>query len=283
MPGRTIKASALSSHAAFRFLSGGSSAPGRAGDGRAHFAVEALTIMNEQGGAWTVLDAQAGVLVHTYEFAAGGSATTFAARMADGAMLVVSPSCGLTDALVSELLTFGPVGALVANNGLHHLGQAEWRARFPDARCFAPPVAAARIAKKNPAAGGFEPLSARAPLLGDAIGFRDVADTKIGECWFWVRREQGYAWYVSDLLANLPALPKSLMPRLLFQLSGSGPGYRIFNLALFYGAKDKRAVLRQLLDDLAAHPPTVIVPAHGGVLTQEGLADETRALLEAGL
>ncbi|MBP6841702.1 MAG: hypothetical protein KA190_30660, partial [Kofleriaceae bacterium] len=110
---------------------------------------------------WTVLDEAAGVLTCSYRFGKGkASSATFVARMGNGQLLVVSPAKGLPEATFTELARFGPVGALVANNGFHHLGQAEWRARFPAARCFAPAAAIARIHKKNPGAGAFEPLAA---------------------------------------------------------------------------------------------------------------------------
>ncbi|MBP6632754.1 MAG: hypothetical protein KA297_25250 [Kofleriaceae bacterium] len=232
---------------------------------------------------WTVLDEAAGVLTCSYRFGKGkASSATFVARMGNGQLLVVSPAKGLPEATFTELARFGPVGALVANNGFHHLGQAEWRARFPAARCFAPAAAIARIHKKNPGAGAFEPLAALADLTGPDVGFREVPDSKAGESWFWARVAGGHAWYPSDVLANMPTLPPFPVS-LLFKWTGSAPGFRVFGLALKMLVRDKPATLRLLRDDLDAHPPTIIVPAHGDVLTRPGLAAEARALLDAAL
>ena len=88
------------------------------------------------------------------------------APMADGRLMVVSPSKTLDEAVATELADFGEVGALVANNGFHYLGQKAWRERFPDARCFAPPKAIERIAKKSKHPLTFEPLADLAPRLG---------------------------------------------------------------------------------------------------------------------
>ncbi len=231
---------------------------------------------------WTVLDRDAGVLTREYSFAKGGLARTFAARMPDGSMIVVSPSTDLTEAQASELAAFGPVEALVPNNGFHYLGLAGWRARFPDARGFAAPAAAARIGTKSPDAGVLEPLTA----LGapdDALRVHAIPDSKLGETWGWVRTDQGYVWFVSALLINMPRLPEAFVPRQLFRLTGSAPGYRVFHLMLAFAVRDKKAALRGLLDDMTAHPPAMIVPAHGDVLSGEGLLEQTRAVIEAAL
>lgn len=115
------------------------------------------------------------------------------------------------------------------------------------------------------------------------MGFREVANTKAGESWFWAKTASGSAWFLSDVLINLPKLPPAFPLRLLFKWTGSAPGFRVFHLALKFVVKDKRAALRQLREDMAAHPPTVIVPAHGPLLDHPGITEETRALLDAAL
>jgi hypothetical protein len=232
---------------------------------------------------WTVIDREAAVLTCSYPFARDGTANTLVARMGDGGLMVVSPCRGLDDAAARELESFGPVRALVANNGFHHMGLGEWRRRFPLARCFAAPAAARRIEKKNPAAGHLEPLDALPALAGPDIGVHGVADSPAGESWCWVRASGGYVWYVSDVLINLPALPAALLPRLLFRATGSAPGFRVFHLALARMVKDKKAALRQLRDDMERQPPAVIVPAHGRVLSGSDLAERARALIDAAL
>ncbi|MBE9139686.1 hypothetical protein IQ254_21220 [Nodosilinea sp. LEGE 07088] len=232
---------------------------------------------------WKIIDQAGGVLTHAYEFAQGSFATTFAARMGNGQMLIVSPCIGLTEALCAELETYGDVGAIAANNGFHYMGQREWRERFPNARCFAPADALKRIAQKAPEAGDFEPLSALAEIAGPRIQFREVVDTKIGESWFWVKIDPGYVWYVSDVLINLPTLPSALVPRMLFNVTGSAPGFRVFNLMLKMSVRNKAATLRQLLEDIANYPPTVIVPAHGAILSHDTVALDAQTVVQQAL
>jgi hypothetical protein len=239
--------------------------------------------METTKSGWTILDRKSGVLTRSYEFAKNATARTFAARMPDGKMLVVSPTKGLTDEAADELRAFGDVGAIVANNGLHHLGHPEWRERFPDAPHFAPEAAMARIAKKNPRVGELLPLSELRPLLGDDLGIREMTNTRCGESWCWAKIANGYAWYTSDVLANLPELPRSLPGRLLFWGTRSGPGYRVFHLALMGVVKDKKATLLALLGDIESHPVAVVVPGHGSLVAHDDADAATHALITSAL
>ena len=45
----------------------------------------------------------------------------------------------MTDELARAVESIGPVGHIVSPNKLHHLALAEWKARWPDARLYAPP------------------------------------------------------------------------------------------------------------------------------------------------
>jgi len=249
-------------------------------DAAAWSAWHRLAAMEETPSGWHVIDRERGVLMRSYKFNKGGQATTFVARMGDGKLVVVSPATGLDEAAYAELAPFGDVGALVANNGFHHLGQAAWRARFPQARAFAPAVAQQRIARKSKTPLAFESMAALAELTGPDVGFRDVPDTKAGESWCWARTAGGHAWYASDVLINLPK-PPPFPIGLLFKWTGSAPGYRVFGLAMKLILKDKAAALRLLAADVEAHPPTTMVPGHGDVLAPATLAADTRALVAA--
>lgn len=229
------------------------------------------------------IDREAKVFAYTYHFSAEATSTMFVAPMADGRLMVVSPSTTLPDAVADELSRYGHIGALVANNGFHHMGHKTWRTRYPDAKSYAPVDAIRRIAKKNRDNIDFEPISKLAPLLGEGVGFRDVPDSKCGETWFWARVDGGYAWYASDVLANMSSIPGNFVFRALFKLTGSAPGYRIFKLALKFMVKKPKAALKLMLDDLEAHPPTVMVPAHGEILEGGDLAERTRALLRSAI
>ncbi len=238
--------------------------------------------MDTTPNGWTVVDADTGVLSYTYKFP-GGTANSLAARMPDGRMFVMSPPMGVDEGVFDDLLQFGEVGAVATNNGFHHLGLPAWEKRFPDARFYASPKAAIRIAKKNKDVGALEPLSDLIPLLGDDIGLRDADGTKCGESWVWARTGGGYAWYTSDILANMPGLPKAFFVRQAFKLTGSAPGYRIFKLAMFAMVKDRKGVLRQFAQDVEKAPPSIVIPGHGELITRASVAQETRDLLQSAI
>ncbi|MCA9707573.1 MAG: hypothetical protein KDK70_17100 [Myxococcales bacterium] len=232
---------------------------------------------------WTIIDADAGVLSFTYNFAGEGTSNTFTAKLPSGGLVVVSPASKISQEQFDDLAAYGEVEAVVANNGFHHLGLARWHELAPKARLFAAPGAVARIAKRSKTAPTLEPLSALEPLLGDDVAVVEVPTSKAGETWVRVKLAKGYAWYASDLLANLDRLPSNFFVRMLFKLTKSGPGYRVFNLAVKLIVKDKKAGLRAMLDDVREHPPTVMVPAHGGIVTGKAVAADTEALLSAAV
>lgn len=232
---------------------------------------------------WRILDGDAGVLSFTYGFGGEGTANCFTAKLPGGGLMVISPPSKISAAAIEDLAPYGKVVAIVANNGYHHLGIAAWREQFPEARSFAASGAADRIAKKSKNAGELEPLSALQPLLGDDVAVVEALTSKCGETWARAKTVGGYAWYASDLLANFEQLPSSFVVRTLFKLTKSAPGYRVFNLAVKFIIKDKRAAFGVLLDDVRKHPPTVMVPAHGTILTHSSLATETEQLLAAAL
>lgn len=65
------------------------------------------------------------------------------ARLADGSAWVWSP-VALSEELAGAVNAIGPVRYIVSPNKLHHLFLAEWAARWPEARLYAPPGLARR-------------------------------------------------------------------------------------------------------------------------------------------
>lgn len=242
--------------------------------------------MTQAQTGWHVLDER--VWLYAYAFSKSGSANCLAVRARDGTVVVLSPALGVSDLEFAQLAQLGDVTALVATNGHHHLGLAEFRRRFPAADGYAPSLAAARIHKKNPGAGELQPLSALQTRLAGVqpepdLVIREAPGTRSGELWAFVSCASGYVWFASDILANIETLPSALIPRLILQLSGSGPGFRVFHAALALMVKDKPAMLRAFLEDVRAHPPWVVVPAHGAPVAGSDAADRTLSLLEAAL
>lgn len=236
--------------------------------------------METTANGWVVIDRDARILTNSYVFDGKVStANAFVAPLKDGKLMVISPPFRASEGLFTDLEAFGEVGAVVANNGFHHLGQPEWKARYPTARFFAPSDAFARIRKQNPKAPNYEPLAALKALLGPNVGVGEASSTKCGESWAWAKIAGGHAWFVSDMLANMERLPSNFVVRQLFKWSGSAPGYKPFNLGMKFILKDKRAVLKTLAREMNAHPPTVVIPSHGALLAHEGLAAETQRLL----
>ena len=232
---------------------------------------------------WKVLDRDAGILSYEYPFAPDATANAFTARLHDGSLLVISPPSRVSESTFADLEAFGGVGAVLANNGFHHLGLPEWKDRFPEARFFADPLARKRIEKKNAKAPPLEPVEALMPLLADGVEVTAVPQTRCGESWAWARGEGGHYWFTSDVLSNLPSLPANFFLRTMFQLTGTRAGFGVFHTAMKFIVKDKKATLRRLQAELQQHAPVMIVPGHGTILGEEDLAERAQAVIATAL
>jgi len=233
--------------------------------------------MEKTAQGWNVLERESAILWREYSFG-GGVATTFVFRGAGDGLIVISPGKGWDAAVLDDLKQFGKVVALVASNGFHWLGQAQWRKHFPDAKSFAPASGIDRIAKKAPDLGRFEPLEAAGPLLGDRATIVEPPGLKAGNAVATVRGKDGTYWYPSDLFANIPKLPGNLVIRLLMSMTDSGPGYRLFRPAVWLQVKDKKVVREWIDDVMTKSAPTTVVPAHGQPVSGGDVAANTKAL-----
>lgn len=240
-------------------------------------------IVTPINGGWTIIDAEAGVWIREYRFDGEATANCLVARMADDNLLVISPACNMTEAAFETLQRLGHVGAIVANNGMHHLGLAEWTARFPYATVHAPGAAIVRLRERSPTLGAILPFERLTGRLRGRIQLIEAPFTRCGESVAAIRMRRGWAWFASDLLVNFERIKAPLPVRLLFRLTGSGPGYRIFNLAMKQTIKDRIAVLSWLSAELTQRPPTIIVPAHGDILDHPGLYRQTQDMISEAL
>jgi hypothetical protein len=229
---------------------------------------------------WTTLSEAPAVLVHEYGFGAG-RANALAVQLPGRKWMIVSPPPKLTAAQAEAFGAHGEVVALVENNGTHHMGLAPCRTLFPNAVAYAEPLAAARIGKKNPSAGRLEPVAALRPLLGDAVSVIAAEGCKIGDVIVRVKSEKGVVLYTSDFIANINKLPRNPLFRLMFKLTGSGPGLKIFRIFFTFFVADKRAALAFLTREIEAHPPAIMVPAHGDVVARPDLASTLLGMLHA--
>jgi len=225
---------------------------------------------------WKVLDAEAGVLWRTYEFSKGNTANTFVFKGADGGLVAVSPGNNIPAADLDALKDFGPVTAIVANNGFHNLGQRPWHDHFPDARHYAPELSIPRLTKKCPGIS-FEPTSKLARPAH--VAWDELPGTRSGDVVLSVQTASGPIWYTSDLIANLDTLPGPPLGW-LFGWTDSAPGLKAFRLFFWFFSKDDAAVKSFLQDLHTRHPPRVIVPGHGSAADAADLAEQAKAQIE---
>jgi hypothetical protein len=206
-------------------------------------------------------------------------ASTFALRLKDGELAVLSPPVGADDAFFAATEALGTVTALVAPNSGHDLGQAAWQARYAKAATFAPAVAVPAIAKAKPKLREMQPLAALASRLPQGATLGDPEGTSSGIMQLAVEGGRERVLFVDEGLSNAPKLLGPAPFRFIFWLTGSGPGIARNKVWWFVFAKDKRAVAKQMLEEIDRLKPTILMPLHGDPITGDGVAT-ARALLE---
>lgn len=233
---------------------------------------------------WTIHDESAGILSYHYPFNdKGGTATTFVSRIPGGGLMVISPGTKMPDVAFDTLRRFGEVRVVVANNGYHHLGLAEWAARFPDATFHAPSRAAKRIAETSATAPKLASLADIGEQLGDYVYLREAPQNKTGELWAWVKTPRGNIWFGSDIFCNWTAYPGNFVQNAAWRLSKSGPGFSLYHQAMKNTLHEERAALRMMLADMNDHPPSTLVLSHGLPLDHPKVASDATALLRVAV
>jgi hypothetical protein len=229
---------------------------------------------------WSTLAENPLVLVREYAFGPG-RANAMAVGLPNGKLMIISPPVGVEIAELKALAQHGDVVALLANNGVHHLGLSPARRAFPDAVTYATARAGARIRDKGKDPGQLEPIQALQPLLGDAVSVFAVDGDKVGDVLVRVRTEKGVVLYASDFIANVQALPSNFIFRMMFKFTDSGPGLKVFRLFFKFFVADRVAARDFLVKELEANPPAVLVPAHGDVIARSDLAPTLVGMLRA--
>jgi hypothetical protein len=224
--------------------------------------------------SWTIVDPSLPAL--TYEYSFGPGLANSLAVPYDGGFAVVSPSYQPPEEAFTELAKHGEVRAIVAPNAVHTMGIAAWKGRYPDAPVFAPAQSIARV-QKQAKITGIRPVAEMAKGLGDRVEIIDMPHYKMGEVLIRWRTEGGWAWYLTDVIMNLPVAPKGLFG-MVVRWTRSGPGLRRNAIAGQFMVKDKRALYAWIAEQAEKTPPRLVVSCHGAPVSP---ADPAEAIREA--
>lgn len=229
---------------------------------------------------WHVLDEPTHTLTCEYSFSPRATSRSFATRFTGEELLIISPPVSIEPSGWEELNAHGRVTALIAPNGFHWLGLAGALQAFPEAKLFAPEVAADRIRKKQ-SEFSFHPLGELIERADSTSAILDVPGFSIGETWIAVKTTHGHIWYTGDSYLNMLELPKPWPVGMLFKWTKSAPALCMNGLGNLFFLKDKAAYKRFALEQLGQRQPEQLVPGRGQVFSEPGLADSMKALVEA--
>jgi len=182
-------------------------------------------------------------------------------RLGDGGLLIHSP-IALTPALRQRLDAIGPVRHVLAPNLDHYLFVEEFRAAYPDARCYAPPGVAEKLASVRFDARLSPPESVRA--------WEDVLEQR------WFRSNESLQELVlfhrvsrtliaADLAFNIQS-SDGLLSRLLLRLNDS---YRSFGPSRVCRRHITAPHLARVdLDAIVRLDAERLIVAHGEILSR---------------
>lgn len=182
----------------------------------------------------------------------------------DGVELsVFSPSYRTPTNAFEELDAHGRVTNLIAPNGFHTMGIAEWSERYPDAKVYATPRAARRIKKVAGLAKQIEDVQQFAAKLAGRlhIGVPSEAMREADVC-AWLDVQGGAIWYVNDVVMNLPKVPPGPFG-FLFRVTGSAPGLRFNAMSRIFMGRSLPKMKAWFVPRLRTAPPVTWVPGHG--------------------
>jgi hypothetical protein len=235
---------------------------------------------------WVVAEPTLPALTFTYSF--GPGTANALAFPVEGGVAVVSAPFQPAEAVFTELEQHGKVRAILAPNAFHSMGLPGWKARYPDAPIFAPAQSIARL-EKGTKLRGIRPVAEGAKLFGDRVEIVDMPHYRTGEVLVRWRighdgghphtpGHDGWAWYVTDVMMNLPEVPKGLFG-LVFGWTRSCPGLRRNAIAGLMMIKDKRALYRWMNEQAEKAPPRRLIPCHGAARDLADPPVESRAAL----
>jgi hypothetical protein len=202
-----------------------------------------------------------------------------AVALEDGRLAVYSPIRGLGAEAHAELAAIGRPAALIAPNHYHNLGLGEYATTYPGVQILASTVALPRLADR--CRQQVSDVATIQPALPPHTSLLIPPATRNGELWLRLETPADRAWIVGDGFFNLARTPRSAMGLLLLAL-GISPGLRIGS-SFRWLIRDRAAYRRWLLDTLARHPPTVLIPCHGEILRDPALPARLKRLAETRL
>ena len=185
----------------------------------------------------------------------------------------------MSEESLSAIARAGEVVALVAPNKNHHVGLKSWRARFPDARVYAPAAALKALRGRYPDCS-LDAIAALREQLPAEVVLRCSPHSKAGCTTLLVRRAAGWLWHTDDLVLNMDEYEGPLPVRWLMGLMRMVGGVRVNRMNRIFFVTDRAALKRELLADLETYPITALIPAHGVVGEDPELAARLRRSIE---
>jgi len=188
-----------------------------------------------------------------------------AIRLSTGGICLYSPVLGLGPDAVDSLNKLGEVTHLLAPNHYHHKGLSQYADRFPKATLCCTNAARPRLQKQTGV--NFSTLDEAGLRLPKGARFLHPDGLKTGEVWIDVSTSSDRVWIVTDAFRGAKA-SDGFSDRL--ELLGTFPSYGIANLQQYH---------QYVTHVSQAASPTVLVPCHGSIVSNDNLSSDIARLV----
>jgi len=205
-----------------------------------------------------------------------------AIRTSENHWVFISPGEKMMNNLPDELHNKDVKISIIFPNSFHYMGVNAWLERFPEAKLYA-----SKKAKKRLVGKGFKQilmLENEQPQLPKGYEVLIPPGHRGGDVWLSKQGGENHnLWITCDSFLNYERVSKQPIARTLQSLLGAAPGLKISQvikwLLLDRKSKFKSWVLNQLQKD----KPTILIPSHGEVDSDDNLTERLRYLIESRL
>lgn len=185
-------------------------------------------------------------------------------------LCLYSPVAALAGSDSAFLDGHGGVSVLLAPNHYHNKGLKPFSEYYPDAECVCSEIATPRLRKTTGL--DFAPLEKLRAQLPETVKILHPEGLKTGEVWMQVQHGGTVAWIVTDAFSaeRRPSGEFNTVPSML----GAFPKF---------GVKDASMFKSWVTQQIAAQPPTILLPCHGSPVRDRDLGTQLLTLLDTTL
>lgn len=196
--------------------------------------------------------------------------------------VMISPGAKMLDDWPKELKKNKHIRiSIIFPNHFHYLGVKAWLETYPDAHLYASTKAIPRLKKMGFSA--IQALEVDQPELPEGYQILFPPGHRGGDIWISKKTKDDCIWITCDSFLNYDRVSNQPIARLMQKALGAAPGLKISQVIKWL-LLDKRNTFRDwCIKQIEKDQPNILIPSHGEVEKDSGLADRLRSMVSKRL